>query len=605
MGRYYVADFETTAPKTKEELTNFKQTEVWGAGICEVGTENVSVFGCIKDFLDCCAKIPEKRPVVYFHNLKFDGSFIIDYLLRYLKYEFNPDLYKIQDREFSTSISSLGVWYIIRVKYKRKTIEFRDSAKLLPFPVEQIAKQLGTKAQKLVGTIDYNKKRELTWEQENGMWYKRYHMDEVEKKYLTNDILVMSEALEKVAPFGLLDYLTIGSCCMADYRKRVGKMFEYDFPLLDRELDKKLRQSYHGGWCYVKEPEKEHKGVNGCTYDVNSLYPWAMHSNDEHWFPVGLPKVFSGDKLELYWNKLWIIHIKVDIQLKPRKLPFIQLVKNGPYVTETDGMVELWLTKPDYILLLECYDIIAIDIIEGYWFGAKKGIFDEYIEHWYGVKKDAKNKVERQIAKLMLNNLYGKMATSPVANSYVPRIEEEGEKVIMSVEYGERDSVYVPVAAFITSYARCKTIRAAIANIDVFQYADTDSIHCTDYVEGIAVGKELGEWKLENNWDRGKFVRCKTYIEHTIAEDEKPVEPYWLIKAAGCPDEVKTRLLYKVENWEDLTIDKESDIILNERRSDDEFVERFSVGLCETGKLGSKRIVGGVVLINTTFQIRG
>ena len=36
-------------------------------------------------------------------------------------------------------------------------------------------------------------------------------------------------------------------------------------------------------------------------------------------------------------------------------------------------------------------------------------LFSEYIEKWYNVKKNSKNEIEKSLAKLMLNSLYGKM----------------------------------------------------------------------------------------------------------------------------------------------------------------------------------------------------
>lgn len=100
-----------------------------------------------------------------------------------------------------------------------------------------------------------------------------------------------------------------------------------------------------------------------------------------------------------------------------------------------------------------------------------------------------------------------------------------------------------------------------------------------------------------------KYARQKTYIEKTIKEDEKDVEPYWNVKACGCPEDSKERMLFKVDLFEPLTKDTNG-VIINDRRTDDEFMKRFDVGLVESGKLLSKRIKGGTILIDSTFEIK-
>ena len=53
----------------------------------------------------------------------------------------------------------------------------------------------------------------------------------------------------------------------------------------------------------------------------------------------------------------------------------------------------------------------------------------------------------------MLNNLYGKMATNPIGRQKAP-ILKEGELHFAMLPTEERKPIYIPVATFITSYAR-------------------------------------------------------------------------------------------------------------------------------------------------------
>ena len=78
--KYFVADFETTV------YTGQKETEVWAAALTSAISsydDEVSVFNNIEDFLEACVKLTvNESAIVYFHNLKFDGSFILSCLLR-------------------------------------------------------------------------------------------------------------------------------------------------------------------------------------------------------------------------------------------------------------------------------------------------------------------------------------------------------------------------------------------------------------------------------------------------------------------------------------------------------------------------------------------
>lgn len=75
--------------------------------------------------------------ILFFHNLKFDGSFIVDYLLRG-HYTFNrvPEK-EMKNNQFKTAISERGQWYNIIIKKNNRIIEIRDSLKLLPFTLKR------------------------------------------------------------------------------------------------------------------------------------------------------------------------------------------------------------------------------------------------------------------------------------------------------------------------------------------------------------------------------------------------------------------------------------------------------------------------------------
>ena len=74
----WVADFETTVYPAQTH------TEVWAAAICRLGCDSeqgVEIQNSIESFFDFLVGQDENM-TIYFHNLKFDGHFILTYLIR-------------------------------------------------------------------------------------------------------------------------------------------------------------------------------------------------------------------------------------------------------------------------------------------------------------------------------------------------------------------------------------------------------------------------------------------------------------------------------------------------------------------------------------------
>ena len=65
----------------------------------------------------------------------------------------------------------------------------------------------------------------------------------------------------------------------------------------DETYDSFIRDSYKGGWCYCCPNKAMMIYHNGCTMDVNSLYPSMMHSDSGNDYPVGKPIRVE----DLYW----------------------------------------------------------------------------------------------------------------------------------------------------------------------------------------------------------------------------------------------------------------------------------------------------------------
>lgn len=638
-----VGDFETTVYKGQIN------TEVWAAASVELNTEDVHIFHSIGELFDYYKSL-KTNLIVYFHNLKFDGAFWLSYLLTGLKFKqaynqsVEDDINTIRfmdnkdmpNNSFRYSISDMGAWYTITIKVKNKIIELRDSLKLLPFSVKRIGESFDTKHKKL--DMEYK-----------GFRYAGCNITDDEKKYIANDVLVVKEALELMFSEGH-DRLTIGSCCLAEYKKSIPSWdYKAFFPnVYEQDIEPGygaptvgdyIHGAYRGGWCYLVKGKEQKLYTNGTTADVNSLYPSMMHSESGNYYPVGSPTFWKGDfipEVARRFDMFFFVRLKTRFYLKPGKLPFIQIKNNmlykstemletsdirgkdGKYYTkykDRDGnireaIVTLTLTQMDFYLLCEQYDLVDTEILDGCYFHSEIGIFDDYINKYRDLKIKSKG-AKREEAKLFLNNLYGKMASSPCSNFKVAYVKEDTSLGFYTVVANEKQPGYIPVGAAITSYARCFTIRAAQANYlgpdnPGFVYADTDSIHCTlnpEEIRGITVHpKNFCCWKLESCWDAGFFVRQKTYIEHVIKEDCEPIEkPYYNVRCAGMPDRCKKLFLISMgedEEIKDMTAEEKE--FIKVKRS----VTDFNIGLTVPGKLLPKRIPGGILLTETTYEMR-
>lgn len=640
-----VGDFETTVYEGQTS------TEVWASALVELHTEDVVIHTSILDTFNYLVSLREDL-IVYYHNLKFDGTFWLNFLSKKKDYweayigieqKFLEDE-QMPNKSYSYLISDRGMWYLIKIKTEfGYIIEFRDSLKLLPFSVKKIGKDFKTKHQKT--EIEYTGFR-----QENG------RLSDQEKDYIANDVLVIKEALEITFSQGH-NKLTIGSCCMAEFKQTMSYWdFQNLFPnVYEQELDNNvhnygassigeyIHKSYKGGWCYLVKGKENREYSNGLTADVNSLYPSMMSGQSGNVYPTGLPRFWIGEPPVYIFQRCFyfFIRIKTRFRIKAGYLPFIQ-VKSNPLYKPTECLetsdvrdkygnyhedyidiygnrqpakVELTLTCIDYKLFIEHYYLYETEWLDGCYFNAKPAgdIFDEYIEKWKQIKMSSVGAM-RTISKLFLNNLYGKMATWINTSFKHAYIKEDGSLGFEIIDQYDGKPGYIPIGSAITSYARNFTIRVAQKNfhgVDApgFIYADTDSIHCDlkpEELVGVPVhNTEFCHWKLESYWDKAIFVRQKTYIEHITHEDGESVErPYYNIKCAGMNDKCKYQLNKSltqepIDKYDETHFNKEQIEFMRTPRT----LKDFKVGLEIWGKLAPKQINGGTLLVETSYKM--
>lgn len=491
-----MADFETT--------TDENDCRVWGWAACSIFKAetvwDVQMGISIDSFFEWLQKRGSTN--VYFHNLAFDGTFIMDALFR-LGFRHSSSR-RIKPGQFSTLISNRSVVYSITVRWKNgDTTDFRDSLKKLPMPVSEIAKAF--KLEETKGSIDYDAPRPVG-----------HVLTMEERNYMARDVLIPAKALRTQLDAGLKK-LTVGSDALWEYKQRTTKStFDRMFPILTSDIDYCIRRAYRGGFTY-RDKRRAGKVVGrGRVYDVNSLYPFVMRTKV---LPYGFPVYVKGRPKVSERYPLFITCITFTAKLKPNHIPCIQVKSNflfsgTDYVEEIDEPVTLVCTNIDLALWESQYDMDILSYEWGYSFNGLTGMFDDYIDHWGNVKANSEGGT-RAIAKLMMNSLYGKFATNPDVSQRFP-VMENGVVRLRNGPEETRDPVYTAIGVFTTSYARDITIRAAQENYDSFAYADTDSLHLLlDHdPENLEIHPtKLGAWKHEYNFEEARFIRAKQYIE--------------------------------------------------------------------------------------------
>jgi hypothetical protein len=581
--RSYVADFETT--------TTEKNCFVWAYGLCEIGyRDNIHYGTNIDDFMSWCERQRENVKI-YFHNLKFDGQFILSWLFK------NGFTHASEPREratrtFTTLISDKGMYYSIEVIFKLQgkninKVTFQDSLKLIPLSVDKIAKAFKLPFTK--GKIDYDKHNNLP----PGT---ALTLEEID--YITTDVEIVATALEYFFEQGLTK-MTIGANALADYRRSItDDNFDRWFPTPKYHQD--VKQSYKGGFTWLNPIYRSKLIGKGIVLDVNSLYPSVMKSC---LLPYGTPIFFEGQYKPDKVYPLYTQMLRCQFELKPGKIPTIQVKKSlwhsgGEYLTSSNyEQIPLCLNSVDLELFFENYDVYNVEYISGWKFKAAYGLFDSYIDKWNNIKIQAKkdgNAGLYTIAKYMLNSLYGKFGTDIKQKSKIPKFKN-GVVEYETTPAKYRDGIYIAMASFITSYARRVTISAFQMLQDDYNnkkskaipiYADTDSLHiwlngetiesffkkCTLEIDN----EKLGAWKFESKFTKGKFLRQKCYIEMSSEDVTNPNPDYKLkVTVAGMPEPC----------YEQVTFDN------------------FKIGAVYTGKKQPELVNGGVILVNVDFTI--
>lgn len=561
---WYTADFETTGVNY---YVDNGCTKVWLWAVCDSTTENVKIGNTIEEFFEYC-KSNLNKSLIYFHNLKFDGSFIVNWLLDN-EFKYEPKLTTSMTKSFNTLITQDGAWYQIEINFTdKKRVTIQDSLKIIPLPIKTIAKAFSLPILKEV--IDYDK----------------YIRNPETESYITNDVRIACKGLKFFKENGF-NKMTIGSNAYNNFNEEYPHIQEM-LPTLDKDFLVKWRRAYRGGRSQVNPKYASKVLHNVRRYDINSMYPYIMSRKP---LPYGNPVKINkrnSYKFELY-------EVEIGFKLKKGHLP--TLLKNGSigktsdtYYIETESIENILISNIDLELLEKHYDIYSIEFIEMWGFKTCSSMFREWIDKHYELKSNSEGGI-KLVHKLMINNLYGKYGSKCQGMKKIPVLASDGRIVFGYGENEDMKKYYLPLAIAITSYAHAMIDHfIMVTGYKNFVYCDTDSIHTLGTLpDEVVDSKKIGYFKMEGIEETCKYVRQKCYCFRELKKDGTF---NYEITCAGMNAGVKS---YLIRMYGEKIFDV-FDIGLK--------VDMHSKGIRkEELKLLPKQVKGGVILAPTSFNL--
>ena len=257
--------------------------------------------------------------------------------------------------------------------------------------------------------------------------------------------------------------------------------------------------------------------------DVNSLYPFCMTQN----FPTHLEKL---ETLDGYG----IAHVSMEIpEMAVAPLPIKD--GDGRLIFPTGKFSGVWTIHEIKNAVAVGGRVKKIDWILGSKTG--KPFYREYISRMYENRLASQSPAENLFWKLLMNNLYGRLAIGGViSRSLLLTAENQaggipfGNKILADYEMPLPEFTNYLHAAYVLSYARISLFNylKKIPAEDLI-YCDTDSVifFCRGKIP-FPVNKDLGGMKLES-WGK----KCVPYLPKTyLFADADGTETY---KAKGVP----------------------------------------------------------------------
>lgn len=557
-------------------------------------------------------KLKVKGYTLYAHNLgRFDSIFLIKELAE-LKYVVSPTWkdnailkIKVFDPKSKQTVTLLDSINLFNTSLKKLLISFECQINKGQFPHLFVTRDnlnyIGNKPDiKYYGNISLKDYKAIPIPIQ-------WSLKDECLKYLEKDVLGLLEVLNKMSNYyydefevNITRYMTLPSLSMSIF----GFNFydeKYPIKMIKGPLEKFIREAYFGGNVGAFTQSTKGKVGKSYHYDMNSQYPAAMLNK----MPTGDPVFSTNTNLSYYFGFVYAL-ILPPSESELKNL-YIQYRSDNGKVSCPRTPFYRWI--PTFELESALKDNYKTEILCGINFPNaleidSENLFKDYVDHFYNMKVNAKDSVERSIAKLMLNSLYGKFGQKDIESkirlisrkdaedivkkyhiSYFADINEDLVLIKYSSKlneklrriYSEEDKINnddtgfkkergivsaVQISCAISAYARMSINKFKNNNSNILFYSDTDSLVLEKPLNNIIVGNGLGMWKLEAVIEKGYFIRPKLYAYYTMDGILKKVASGVDSNQLSFSDyeelvngnSVTTKKLKMSVNWEELEI---------------------------------------------------
>lgn len=466
------------------------------------------VYNSVDEYMSDVTK-NHKKSIIYFHNFgRFDSTFILKWIVSK-----NKNIGKIEIIERNNII------YEIRMVDCK--IFFRDSLLVMPLSLEKIGENFCSENKKT--NFDYDNVTEI---------YK------INKELLielcVKDCEVLKEGYNNFSnliydQFGINLYsqLTLPSLAFNIFKKEYYDVENHPIAKNPYYVDQFIRRSYAGGISEVFKPHL----IDGYCYDVNSLYPFVMMN---YKFPVGKGTFVEGNEIDID-NFIGFIECEVTVDEELNYLTFRDSERG--LITPTGRWTAVYFHEEVKFALELGY---KIKFLKGFKYEKSDYIFKKFVTDLYKLRKESKNKSMNNIAKLILNSLYGRFgmkifieSTKFIDMSQVKKLKEK--YIIRNVNYLGNDlytvsvikksnndkdlyknsidtETAVQIASAVTAYSRMYMYNFKNIKGNECYYTDTDSIFVKNKIDDSLVNDDIGKFKLEYQIKEGFFIAPKVYM---------------------------------------------------------------------------------------------
>lgn len=574
----YGADFETAIMKDGRIIL---PEEFEDEGVTKQNSEAIILAGAFiarsKEFIYDATKMTmndlegflfnEENKILRFYNVEYDGKYILNILFKN-GYKEVQEFNDRSEKEFIALKNPFGkifqISYIVVTEdvdqvsglpYRNVfTTKIMDTYKL--FPGTSLKKGLESfnvknDHGKPLRKMDMGFGRADTFDKDGNikddfMLYMKKDAEGARRLYHT---FIETLASEKKK----LDFLTIGAVA---WKEMIDRCFGGDVENfkavcgdIPSEIEDKYRKGlYRGGYGLLnnKYYQKEIKDVWHADYV--SMYPGLM-TQIKH--PVGEGIEYPKYKAPTEKRPIAVHHLRIHkAYLKKGYFPILidgrKTEEHDNYLFEVNETMELMLfeefgAESEFSIFLRTYEGKNFEVLSSRLFEAKTGLFDNFIEYWYPIKENApKDSPERNLAKLILNNSFGKIGENyKKAITYFEQ-DEDGEFVVLTKteDVKETNTRNVFMASNITHKGRVKVwLDAETIGFERVILVATDGIFWVGECDKLTFGKTLGDLDLE---DRGVDMWAFGEKAYQIWNGKKLIT-----KCNGMKDEVKEKLAWK------------------------------------------------------------